>query len=143
VLGAQLAAGHALGAAEDDWRLPGLAGGSLGAADVKSGATVIVLFAGWSPHCRDIVPRSNALLQRWGERARVVLVSFQEEPAEVTAFLAGKGARATVYLDADGTFTKRHRVTTLPGLVVYRDGELVFQGRLPADPDAELARLLP
>jgi thiol-disulfide isomerase/thioredoxin len=129
--------------ADEAWRLPGLEGGSLGAADVAGGATVMVLFAGWSPHCREIVARSNALVQRWSDRARVVLVDFQEEPAEVSAFLAGKGARARVFLDADGTFAKRHRVTTLPGLVVYRDGAVVFQGRLPDDPDAELARLLP
>jgi thiol-disulfide isomerase/thioredoxin len=136
-----LGGGASLGA-QEAWSLPGLEGGALRSSDVASGATVMILFAGWSPHCRDIVARTNAIQQRWGGRARVVLVDFQEEPGEVSGFLAGKGARAPVYLDADGTFAKQHRVTTLPGLVVYRDGEVVFQGKLPDDPQAELARVL-
>lgn len=121
------------------WELPGLDGGSLAASDVAQGATVMVVFAGWSPRCRDIVERTNAIIARWGGRARVVMVDFQEEPAEVTAFLRGKGARAKVYLDRDGSFAKAHRVTTLPGLVVYRDGAVVYQDRMPADPDAVIA----
>jgi thiol-disulfide isomerase/thioredoxin len=123
-------------AAQQGWELPGLDGGSLSAGDVANGTTVMVLWAGWSPRCRDVVDRSNALVERWSGRARVVMVNFQEEPAEASAFLAGKGNRARVYLDADGGFAKRHRVTTLPGLVVYRDGEVAYQGRLPDDPDA-------
>jgi thiol-disulfide isomerase/thioredoxin len=139
--GGWLAASDAL-QAQDGWQLPGLSGGSLSSSDVASGATVMILFAGWSPHCRDIVARSNAVAQRWGGAARVVLVDFQEEPADVSAFLAGKGSHAPVFLDGDGTFAKRHRVTTLPGLVVYRDGAAAFQGKLPADPDEVLGGLL-
>lgn len=123
-------------AAQASWELPGLAGGSLSANDVASGTTVMVVFAGWSPHCADIVQRTNALAGRLGGRARVVMVDFQEDPAEVSAFLEGKGARAPVYLDADGAFSKQHRVVTLPGMVVYRDGEVTFQGRMPQDPES-------
>lgn len=130
-------------AAQPAWELPGLQGGSLGSGDVARGATVMVVWAGWSPRCRDIVDRANALASRWGGKARVVMVDFQEEPAEVAAFLAGKGARVPVYLDGDGSFSKQHRVTTLPGLVVYRDGAVAYQGKLPDDPDAVLADLLP
>lgn len=129
--------------AADSWRLPGLDGGALSSADVADGATVIVVFAAWSPHCRDIVTRTNAVAERWGGRARVAMVDFQEEPADVRAFLADKGARARVYLDGDGTFAKGHRVTSLPGLVVYRNGEVAFQGKLPSDVDAVLAEALP
>ena len=125
--------------AQRGWELPGLEGGALSAGDVGSGTTVMVVWAGWSPRCRDIVERSNALVGRWGGRARVVMVDFQEEPAEVTAFLRGKGAQAPVYLDGDGSFAKAHRVTTLPGLVVYRDGEVAYQGKLPDDADAVIA----
>jgi thiol-disulfide isomerase/thioredoxin len=133
-LGAGVAAGRL--AAQDAWELPGLEGGSLSAGDVASGTTVMVVWAGWSPRCRDIVGKSNSLVERWDGRARVVLVDFQEEPGEVSSFLSGKGARAAVYLDGDGAFSKQHRVTTLPGLVVYRDGEVAYQGKLPDDPDS-------
>jgi thiol-disulfide isomerase/thioredoxin len=127
----------------DDWRLPGLAGGSLDAGDVASGTTVMMVWAGWSPRCRDIVERSNALVSKFGGRARVVLVDFQEDPGEVSAFLAGKAAQAPVFLDVDGAFAKRHQVTTLPGLVVYRDGAVAYQGRLPDDPDRVIGDALP
>jgi hypothetical protein len=40
-----------------------------------------------------------------------------------------------VYLDRDGEFSKAHAVTTLPGLVVFRDGAVRYQGKLPPDAD--------
>jgi thiol-disulfide isomerase/thioredoxin len=135
-------AGSHLGA-QPAWELRGLDGGSLGSGDVGSGATVMVVWAGWSPRCRDIVERTNDIASRYGRRARVVMVDFQEEAGEVSAFLDGKGARARVYLDGDGSFAKQHRVTTLPGLVVYVDGGVVYQGKLPDDPDSVLADALP
>jgi thiol-disulfide isomerase/thioredoxin len=125
--------------AQDDWRLPGLAGGPLTQADVAKGTTVMVVWASWSPHCRDVVERSNRLAAKWAGRAKVVLVDFQEDAGEVSAYLAGKGAQTSTYLDADGSFAKLHQVTTLPGLVVYRDGAVVYQGRLPDDPDKVVA----
>lgn len=132
------------GRAEEGWRLSGLEGGSLSEADLARGSTIVVIWASWSPRCRerDIVERTNRLVDRWGERSRFALVDFQEEPAEVSAFLAGKNPRAPVYLDADGTFSKRHQVTTLPGLVVYRDGSVAYQGALPDNPDELLGELL-
>ena len=130
------------GAAQDGWRLDGLDGGSLDRGDVARGTTVLVVWAGWSPRCRDIVEKTNRIVERFGDRARVVMVDFQEEPAEVRAFLAGKGARAPVYLDADGSFSKQHGVANLPGLVVYRDGTVAHAGRLPDDPDGVIGSAL-
>jgi thiol-disulfide isomerase/thioredoxin len=123
-------------AAQDDWRLPGLSGGALTAGDVASGTTIVVLWAGWSPRCQDIVERSNRLVGKWGGRARVVLVDFQEEAGEVKAFLAGKDAQAPIYLDGDGAFAKRYALANLPGLLVLRDGAALYAGRLPDQPDS-------
>jgi thiol-disulfide isomerase/thioredoxin len=117
------------------WRLPGLDGGALTSEEVAQGTTVVVLWAAWSPRCQDIVPRSNRLVGKWGGRARVALVDFQEEPGEVSAFLAGKGAQAPVYLDADGAFAKQYGLANLPGLLVLRDGAVVYSGRYPDDAD--------
>ena len=78
----------------DVWRLPGLDGGQLTSGDLARGATVVVVWSTWSPRCRDIVPRVNRLASAWGGRARVVTVNFQEEPAAVREFLAGKGLAA-------------------------------------------------
>ncbi len=126
----------------DRVRLPGLRGGELTGAELERGATVIVVWASWSPRCRDIVERVNALETSVGGSARVVTVDFQEEPAAVEEFLRGKGLRAPVYLDQDGEFSKSMEVTSLPGLVVYRDGVVRFKGRMPADPAAAVASAL-
>lgn len=125
-------------------RLPALdGGGELQESRLTSGdATILIFWASWSPRCRDIVERSNAIADRWQDKARVVTVNFQEAPAEVRRFLRGQSARVPVYLDEEGRFAKKHSVTTLPSLLVYAGGELVYQGRLPADADRVIGEAL-
>jgi thiol-disulfide isomerase/thioredoxin len=127
--------------AQPNVRLPGLAGGQLTGAELAHGATIVVVWASWSPRCRDIVERANGVAGRWGGRARVVTVNFQEDPAAVQAFLSDKKLAVPVFLDRDGEFSKAHAVTTLPGLVVFQDGAVRYQGKLPADPDATLRQI--
>ncbi len=144
VLVAALLAGFGvtLAAAPAGVRLPGLGGGELTSADLDRGAIVLVVWASWSPRCRDIVELANGIEQRWGSRARIVTVDFQEDPAAVEKFLRGKGLRVPVFLDRDGEFSKAMKVTSLPGFLVFQSGELRFQGRLPADVDGTLTDLL-
>lgn len=125
-----------------DVRLPGLQGGQLTDSDLAQGATIVVVWASWSPKCRDIVARVNQLESRWGNRARVVSVNFQEDRATVQEFLSGAGAPVPVFLDLDGSFSKKNSVTTLPGLLVVRDGTVAYRGRLPDDPDRVIAEIL-
>jgi thiol-disulfide isomerase/thioredoxin len=132
----------ALPAPAQDVRLSGLRGGQLTDGDLAQGATVIVVWASWSPRCKDIVDRVNAIERRWGNRARVVTVNFQEDRGTVDGFLSGQNLSAPVYLDGDGAFSKKHAVTTLPGLLVIRDGSVAFRGRLPDDPASILDETL-
>ena len=130
-------------AAQPPLSLTGLEGGQLSETELGQGAHIIVVWAGWSPRCRDIVPRVNAIAQRWGSRARVVTVNFQEERPAVQAFLASQGLRVPVYLDTDGAFSKKHAVTTLPSLLVFKDGRNGYRGRLPDDADGVIAQVIP
>ena len=139
---AVLALAVAAQGAQGEFRLPGLRGGQLTSADLAQGATVVVVWASWSPRCRDIVERVEGIAGKWSGRARIVTVDFQEEPADIERFLAGKSLAAPVYLDRDGEFSKAHAVATLPGLIVFRDGQARYQGKLPADPDSVLADAL-
>jgi len=123
-------------------RLAGLRGGELTSAELGRGSHVLVVWASWSPRCRDIAERIQALEGKFGQRARVASVDFQEDAATVEEFLRGKAMRAPVYLDRDGEFSKSLEVTTLPGLVVVRDGQVRFQGKLPSDLDRVLDELL-
>lgn len=123
-------------------RLRGLGGEELRDSDLAQGTTIIVVWASWSPRGRDVVERVNALSGRWGRQARVITVNFQEDRQTVEGFLAGKGLRVPVFLDADGAFAKRYAVTNLPGLLVIQNGVPAYDAKLPDDPDAVLAEII-
>ena len=123
-------------------RLQGLGGEQLAEADLVSGTTIVVLWASWSPRSRDIAARVHPLASRWGGRARVVTVNFQEDRAAVEKFLAGKDFGATVFLDPDGSFSKKYGLATLPGLLIIKDGQVVYRGKLPEDPDRVIGEFL-
>ena len=86
--------------------------------------------------------RADSLVSRWGDRARVILVNFQEDDEAVREFLEGKQPRARVYLDRNGAFSKRYAVTHLPGLLIFQDGQNRFSGRLSRDPDSLIEQSL-
>jgi thiol-disulfide isomerase/thioredoxin len=123
--------------------LQGLGGERLSEADLAQGATIFIVWASWSPHSRDVVPRINQVAQRWGGKARVVTVNFQEDRGAVETFLAGKGMGPTVYLDADGAFSKKYAVAFLPFLLIIKDGRVAYRGKLPEDPDRVIVEILP
>ena len=116
-------------------RLSGLRGEHLTEGDMAQGMTIVIIWASWSPRSRDIVDRVNPIAQRWGGKARVLTVNFQEDRQAVDSFLAGKSLNAPVFLDADGLFSKKYAVATLPGLLILKDGQVAFRGKLPDDPD--------
>jgi len=121
--------------------LPGLDGGGLSESDLVEGDTTIIIFwASWSPRCKDIFERSNAIAAEWKGRARVITVNFQEDLPEIRAFLRGRTARVPVFRDPDGRFSKKHSVTTLPSMLIYEQGRIAFQGRLPEDPSRVIAQ---
>jgi thiol-disulfide isomerase/thioredoxin len=109
------------------------------ASDLASGDLIAVFFASWSPRCRGVVEEANSLHARWGSRAKIVLVAFQEDAGEVENFLTGKSLRVQVLRDPRGSFAKKYGVTTLPSLLVVKNGVTAFSGRFPADPNSILA----
>lgn len=124
------------------FRLEGLQGGELGPADFSQGVVIAVVWASWSPHCRNIVSQVDAIADKWGSEARVIMVNFQEDAAEAEAFLSGKRTKAPVYLDKSGAFSKTHSVTNLPGLVIFKDGAAAFSGKLSRNPDSIISQTL-
>lgn len=128
--------------AEAQGTLRGLGGETLSEASLSRGTTIIVVWASWSPRGKDITDRVNRIAGRWGSDARVVTVNFQEDRATVEDFLRGKNLRAPVFLDLDGSFSKKNAVTNLPGLLIIKDGSTSFRGKLPDDPDAVISEIL-
>ena len=125
-----------------DYQLEGLDGSRLGPADLGQGVVIAVVWASWSPRGKDVAARTNSIVDRWGSQARIIMVNFQEDKSEAQAFLAGNKTKAKVYLDSNGAFAKRFSVTNLPGLVIFKDGNTVFSGKLPNNPDQLIAQTL-
>ena len=123
-------------------RLPGLSGGALTEADLAQGSTIVVVWASWSPRCRDIDRRVGQLARQYGNRARVVAVNFQEDRQTASGFLAEHPVSVPVYLDQDGTFSKKYAITALPGLLVVQNGRTAYRGKLPDDPAEVLDEIL-
>lgn len=119
-----------------------LGGGRLSDADLSRGATIVVIWASWSPRSRDIAERVGPLASKWGGQARFVTVNFQEDRATVERFLAGKSLGAPICLDPEGAFSKKHNIATLPGLLVVKDGQVAYRGKLPDDADQVIAAAL-
>jgi thiol-disulfide isomerase/thioredoxin len=129
-------------AAGQGLRLHGLKGEQLAESDLAQGTSIVVVWASWSPRSRDIVERVNPIAQRWAARARVMTVNFQEDAPAVQSFLAGKSLAVPVFLDADGGFSKKYAIATLPGLLIVKDGQVVYRGKLPDDPDRVIVEFL-
>jgi thiol-disulfide isomerase/thioredoxin len=137
-----LLAGSARFSGAQEVNLLCLGGEHLSEGDMSHGVNIVVVWASWSPRSRDIVQRVNPIAARWKGSARVSTVNFQEERKAVEGFLAGKSLGAPVCLDPDGLFSHRYNVANLPGLLVVKDGQVLFHGKLPDDPDRVIAELL-
>lgn len=125
-----------------DVNLSCLGGESLTESSLARGTTVVVVWASWSPRSRDIAARVSPLASRWGGRARVLTVNFQEDRPTIQRFLASQNLGAPVCLDPDGAFSRKYNVATLPGLLVVKDGQVAYRGKLPDDVDRVLSELL-
>jgi len=137
VLGTALA----VDAQQATFRLAKLGATGPGAAELTAetlgkGNKIIVVWASWSPRCRDIDKRVAALHEAWGSRADVLTVNFQEKPAAIRDALSKMDMKVPVYVDADGRFSKAHAVTTVPHVIVYSNGKRVVAQRLTRDVDS-------
>lgn len=128
--------------AQEEITLPALQGPALKSSQLGNGTHILVFFASWSPRCRTVVEQGESLAGRFGQRARVALVDFQEEPEAVREFLSDHSTRLPVYLDRDGELAKRYAVTSLPHLVVLRDGKTVVSSKFPEDAPAVVEKAL-
>ncbi|MFY9820806.1 MAG: hypothetical protein WAM82_05455 [Thermoanaerobaculia bacterium] len=137
-----LLAGLARVIAAQEVSLSCLGGERLSEGDMSRGTHIVVVWASWSPRSRDIVQRVNPIASRWKGSARVTTVNFQEERPAVEGFLAGKSLGAPVCLDPDGLFSHKYNVANLPGLLVVKEGQVLYHGKLPDDPDRVIAELL-
>jgi thiol-disulfide isomerase/thioredoxin len=142
VLALALLAGSPRFVEAQDVSLSCLSGVRLNEGDMARGTTIVVVWASWSPRSRDIVERVTPLAGRWSSRARVLTVNFQEDRPTVEGFLRGRNLGAPICMDPDGAFSRKYNVATLPGLLIVKDGQVAYRGKLPDDADRVIADLL-
>jgi hypothetical protein len=130
VLTALLSAGAAQG---QGIVLEGVDGGRLSEGDLARGNAVLVFWASWSPRGRHIAESVQAVTRSAGGRASVSAVNYQEDAGTVQRFLASSPFGVPVYLDVDGGLAKKYKMANLPGLLVLKNGSVVYQGKLPDD----------
>jgi thiol-disulfide isomerase/thioredoxin len=114
-------------------------GQRLSAAELRQGTTLAIFWASWSPKSRDVFERINAAAAKWGGRARVVAINYQEDPQEARRALNGRTVNAPVCFDVDGSFSNSYDVATLPEFVLLRDGAVAVRGRLDDEADGKIA----
>ena len=103
---------------------------------IATGTVIVVVWTTWSPRGGDIVQRLNRIDSDWRGRARVLSVVFQESGEAVDRFLAGKRLVVPVFLDTgNAEFSKRHNVTQVPRLLVFKDGVTAVNVNLTDDPN--------
>lgn len=122
--------------------LDGVDGGRLSEAELGRGNTVLVFWATWSPRGRNISARVQDVARGARGRATVAAVNYQEDAATVKRFLADSSFGVPVYLDVDGVLAKKYRMANLPGLLVLKNGNVAYQGKLPENVDQVLADAL-
>ncbi|MCG8455825.1 MAG: hypothetical protein MI919_06045 [Holophagales bacterium] len=146
-----------------------LAAEPLDPSSLERGDHVLVVWATWAPGAEGLAPRIERLSAIFSEHAQVSSVVFQDDSQAVSRFLATElatagdmaageaptsdsagtaaevrrpGSRIPVYLDTSGALCRRFGVRALPQLLILREGEAVFRGPLPVDPDRVISRQL-
>lgn len=137
--------------------VPDLIGTSLRGAPISLGAlrgqvVVLDVMANWCQTCVELLPRWEALAHRLrGEPFAVIVVSQDEEFADIEGLVARRGITAPVLRDADERWWRAFGCSVMPtAVVIGGDGRLVLRrhglgqggfAEVEATIAAELARL--
>ena len=106
---------------------------SLGDADLdaylKANAgkpTLMIFWATWCPSCKQALPEMEALAMSHGDKANIVAVSLDENPAALEAYLEKNPLQMPVFL-GDQKLAARFRIEAIPTLVIFdKTGKQVF-----------------
>jgi peroxiredoxin len=111
-----------------EFTLTDLQGKSWTLKDLHDHVVLVNFWATWCPPCRKEMPDLDALYQRYKDQGLLVLAISDEDPAKVTAFLAGHGVSYPILLDPGRKVNEQFHVDGIPKSFVYdRQGKLVAQ----------------
>jgi thiol-disulfide isomerase/thioredoxin len=102
-----------------------------GNLDAK-GATLVVFWESWCPHCLREMPHVQALYDHYGRRGLDVVgltnVTRSATDETVTRFIADHGLTFPIGKDHDRTLSDAYAVSGVPAAAIVKDGVVVWRG---------------
>jgi len=105
-----------------------------GGSDVRldgQGPTLVVFWEAWCPHCREEVPKVEAIWERYRSRGLQVLgvtrITQTATEESVKAFITDSGVRYPMAKES-GALAEYFEVKGIPAAAVVKDGKIVWRG---------------
>ena len=97
----------------------------------SSGATLLVFWEVWCPHCKREVPKLEATHKEWGAKGLQVIGLTKQTrnitDEQVTSFVKENNVSYPVGKE-DGTVSQYYNVSGIPAAAVVKDGKVVWRG---------------
>ena len=100
------------------------------APDVSTGATLVVFWEKWCPHCRREVPALQARHESYAGRMNVIGLTKQSRgisDEEVTSFISENSLTYPMGKE-DGSLSSAYAVSGIPAAAFVKDGTIVWRG---------------
>ena len=117
--------------------------GSTADMNLETGATLVVFWEEWCPHCKREVPELQAMHKKYQGKMDVVgLTKITKSSTEekVRDFIEEKGVTYPMAKEG-GDVSKEFAVSGIPAAAIVKDGEIVWRGH-PGRLDEELINKL-
>lgn len=115
------------------------------ASFTTSGATLVVFWETWCPHCNKEAEHIEELANTWVEGLTVVgltKITKSSSDEKVRAFIAEHGWTFAVGKEDDGSMSKAFAVTGIPAAAIVKDGVVVWRGHPARLTDELVGKLL-
>jgi thiol-disulfide isomerase/thioredoxin len=95
-------------------------------ADLKGKAVLLDFWGTWSAPCIAAVPRTNALLEKYGDQGLMIIgVCTPRDVDRMAEVVAAENIRYAVCADTDGAINRAYRVNSYPDyMLIDRNGKL-------------------
>ncbi|MFK7929593.1 MAG: TlpA family protein disulfide reductase [Myxococcota bacterium] len=96
-----------------------------------SGATLLVFWEQWCPHCKREVPEIEATYNKYKGRMNVVGLTKVNRSAtdeKVEAFIKEKAVTYPMGKEKDGSLSQYYNVSGVPAAALVKDGKIVWRG---------------
>ncbi len=114
------------GAPPPDFAVPAPKG-TVAISQMHGKPLVINFWATWCPPCTNELPYFMRLQQEYGDRVRIVMVDWNEEPSVAASYLKSHGIELPLVADEESKIYAEYSLTKVPDTVVVApDGKVTY-----------------